>query len=54
VLRPHLREFLQSVGEFFKVYVYSHGKKDYVAKLIEKLNVRRDILDPSRTFKNEG
>lgn len=53
-MRPHLKDFLLEFKDLFTVYVYSHGKKDYVIKILDKINPKRNVLDISRTFKNEG
>ncbi|XP_071342133.1 CTD small phosphatase-like protein 3 isoform X1 [Trachinotus anak] len=41
VLRPHVREFLQSMAKIYELFVYTCAKKDYAEKIL-------DILDPQR------
>lgn len=53
-MRPHLRDFLSEMKKYFKIFVYSHGRREYVMKLLEKINPRRDVFDTSLVFKNEG
>lgn len=41
ILRPHLKEFLQSVAKLYELFVYTCAKKEYAEKIL-------DILDPRR------
>lgn len=41
VLRPHVKEFLQSMAKIYELFVYTCAKKDYAEKIL-------DILDPQR------
>ncbi|XP_061635613.1 CTD small phosphatase-like protein 3 [Phyllopteryx taeniolatus] len=41
ILRPHVKEFLQSVAKVYELFVYTCAKKEYAEKIL-------DILDPQR------
>lgn len=41
ILRPHLKEFLQSMCKVYELFVYTCAKKEYAEKIL-------DILDPQR------
>ncbi|XP_018522989.1 LOW QUALITY PROTEIN: CTD small phosphatase-like protein 2 [Lates calcarifer] len=41
ILRPHVREFLQSMAKIYELFVYTCAKKEYAEKIL-------DILDPQR------
>ncbi|XP_022593874.1 CTD small phosphatase-like protein 3 isoform X1 [Seriola dumerili] len=41
VLRPHVKEFLQSMAKIYELFVYTCAKKEYAEKIL-------DILDPQR------
>lgn len=41
VLRPHVREFLQSMAKVYELFVYTCAKKGYAEKIL-------DVLDPQR------
>ncbi|XP_041646631.1 CTD small phosphatase-like protein 2 [Cheilinus undulatus] len=41
ILRPHVREFLQSMAKVYELFVYTCAKKDYAEKIL-------NILDPQR------
>ncbi|KAM4574462.1 CTD small phosphatase-like protein 3 [Fundulus diaphanus] len=41
ILRPHVREFLQSMAKIYELFVYTCAKKEYGEKILE-------ILDPQR------
>lgn len=41
VLRPHVREFLQSMAKVYELFVYTCAKKEYAEKIL-------DVLDPQR------
>ncbi|XP_034035966.1 CTD small phosphatase-like protein 3 [Thalassophryne amazonica] len=41
ILRPRVKEFLQSVAKIYELFVYTCAKKDYAEKIL-------DILDPQR------
>ncbi|XP_077440309.1 CTD small phosphatase-like protein 3 isoform X2 [Vanacampus margaritifer] len=41
ILRPHLKEFLQSIAKVYELFVYTCAKKEYAEKIV-------DILDPQR------
>ncbi|XP_019954153.1 CTD small phosphatase-like protein 3 [Paralichthys olivaceus] len=41
ILRPHLKEFLQSMSKVYELFVYTCAKKEYAEKIL-------DILDPQR------
>ncbi|XP_068591032.1 CTD small phosphatase-like protein 3 [Cebidichthys violaceus] len=41
ILRPHVKEFLQSVAKIYELFVYTCAKKEYAEKIL-------DILDPQR------
>ncbi|XP_039983749.1 CTD small phosphatase-like protein 2-A isoform X2 [Xiphias gladius] len=41
ILRPHLKEFLQSMAKIYELFVYTCAKKEYAEKIL-------DILDPQR------
>uniref|UniRef100_A0A4W6D8Q3 Mitochondrial import inner membrane translocase subunit TIM50 n=1 Tax=Lates calcarifer TaxID=8187 RepID=A0A4W6D8Q3_LATCA len=40
ILRPHVREFLQSMAKIYELFVYTCAKKEYAEKIL-------DILDPA-------
>ncbi len=50
IVRPHVRQFLVSLGQFAELFVYTHGEKSYAEILLdryidpEKRLVRRDLL----------
>ncbi|EAR90215.1 NLI interacting factor-like phosphatase (macronuclear) [Tetrahymena thermophila SB210] len=54
ILRPHLKEFVTEMKKYFNILVYSHGRKDYVLKLLDKIDPRRDLFNRNNIFKNEG
>ncbi|XP_075944309.1 CTD small phosphatase-like protein 3 [Anarhichas minor] len=41
ILRPHVKEFLQSMAKTYELFVYTCAKKEYAEKIL-------DILDPQR------
>ncbi|XP_059197482.1 CTD small phosphatase-like protein 2-A [Centropristis striata] len=41
ILRPHVKEFLQSMAKIYELFVYTCAKKEYAEKIL-------DILDPQR------
>ncbi|KAA8589443.1 hypothetical protein FQN60_012808 [Etheostoma spectabile] len=41
ILRPHVKEFLQSMAKVYELFVYTCAKKEYAEKIL-------DILDPQR------
>ncbi|CAJ1060858.1 CTD small phosphatase-like protein 2 [Xyrichtys novacula] len=41
ILRPHVREFLQSMAKIYELFVYTCAKKEYAKKIL-------NILDPQR------
>ncbi|KAF7654817.1 hypothetical protein LDENG_00064340 [Lucifuga dentata] len=41
ILRPHVKEFLQSMAKIYELFVYTSAKKEYAEKIL-------DILDPQR------
>ncbi|XP_053287443.1 CTD small phosphatase-like protein 3 [Pleuronectes platessa] len=41
ILRPHLKEFLQSMSKVYELFVYTCAKKEYAEKIL-------DVLDPQR------
>ncbi|KAM9848519.1 CTD small phosphatase-like protein 3 [Aulostomus maculatus] len=41
VLRPHVKEFLQSMAKVYELFVYTCAKKEYAEKIL-------DVLDPQR------
>ncbi|XP_076009769.1 CTD small phosphatase-like protein 3 [Genypterus blacodes] len=41
ILRPHVKEFLQSMAKVYELFVYTSAKKEYGEKIV-------DILDPQR------
>ncbi|GAA6235371.1 CTD small phosphatase-like protein 2 [Lates japonicus] len=41
ILRPHVREFLQSMAKIYELFVYTCAKKEYAEKIL-------DVLDPQR------
>ncbi|KAG7230652.1 hypothetical protein INR49_025369 [Caranx melampygus] len=41
VLRPHVKEFLQSMAKIYELFVYTCAKKEYAEKIL-------DVLDPQR------
>ncbi|XP_040896199.1 CTD small phosphatase-like protein 3 [Toxotes jaculatrix] len=41
ILRPHAKEFLQSMAKIYELFVYTCAKKEYAEKIL-------DILDPQR------
>ncbi|XP_057696044.1 CTD small phosphatase-like protein 3 [Corythoichthys intestinalis] len=41
ILRPYLKEFLQSVAKTYELFIYTCAKKEYAEKIL-------DILDPRR------
>ncbi|XP_037106014.1 CTD small phosphatase-like protein 3 isoform X1 [Syngnathus acus] len=41
ILRPHVKEFLQSVAKAYELFVYTCAKREYAEKIL-------DILDPQR------
>lgn len=53
-MRPHLKEFITEVKKYFNIHVYSHGRKEYVLKLLDKLDPRRDLFNRNNIFKNDG
>ncbi|KAL4482253.1 hypothetical protein ABPG72_018034 [Tetrahymena utriculariae] len=54
IIRPHLREFIAEMKKYFNILIYSHGRKDYVLKLLDKIDPRRDLFNRNNIFKNEG
>lgn len=36
-IRPHLREFLQTMSKFFDIYLYTHGTDKYARKVLDHL-----------------
>ncbi|KAL4473873.1 hypothetical protein ABPG74_022737 [Tetrahymena malaccensis] len=54
IIRPHLKEFITEMKKYFNILVYSHGRKDYVLKLLDKIDPRRDLFNRNNIFKNEG
>ncbi|KAM3876268.1 CTD small phosphatase-like protein 3 [Diretmus argenteus] len=41
ILRPHVKEFLESMAKLYEMFVYTSAKKEYAEKIL-------DILDPRR------
>uniref|UniRef100_A0A667XI51 CTD (carboxy-terminal domain, RNA polymerase II, polypeptide A) small phosphatase like 3 n=1 Tax=Myripristis murdjan TaxID=586833 RepID=A0A667XI51_9TELE len=41
ILRPYVKEFLQSMAKTYEMFIYTSAKKDYAEKIL-------DILDPQR------
>nr|XP_046247592.1 CTD small phosphatase-like protein 3 [Scatophagus argus] len=41
ILRPHVKEFLQSMSKVYELFVYTCAKKDYAEKIL-------NVLDPQR------
>ncbi|XP_030640181.1 CTD small phosphatase-like protein 3 [Chanos chanos] len=41
VLRPHVKEFLESMAKIFELFVYTSAKREYAEKIV-------DILDPKK------
>ncbi|XP_051930048.1 CTD small phosphatase-like protein 3 [Hippocampus zosterae] len=41
ILRPHVKEFLQSVAKLYELFVYTCAKREYAEKIL-------DILDPQK------
>jgi len=54
VLRPYYKQFLERLARYYNIYAYSHGRWDYVEKVLniideDKLYINRDTI-----FKNLG
>ncbi|KAJ8408332.1 hypothetical protein AAFF_G00257460 [Aldrovandia affinis] len=44
VLRPHVKEFLQSMSKIFEMFVYTSAKKEYAEKILETLDPQKKLF----------
>lgn len=46
--RPHLHKFLETISEFFTIFVYTFGTRDYALEIIENIDPEEKILKKAR------
>ncbi|KAG9350745.1 hypothetical protein JZ751_024634 [Albula glossodonta] len=44
VLRPHVKEFLQSMSKLYEMFVYTSAKKEYADKILETLDPQKKLF----------
>ncbi|KAJ8278668.1 hypothetical protein COCON_G00057340 [Conger conger] len=44
ILRPHVKEFLQSMSKIFEMFVYTSAKKEYAEKILETLDPQKKLF----------
>ncbi|XP_071395842.1 CTD small phosphatase-like protein 2 [Centroberyx affinis] len=44
ILRPHVKEFLQSMAKIYEMFVYTSAKKQYAEKILDVLDPRRKLF----------
>lgn len=49
--RPYLKEFISLIFKKYKVGLWSLGKKEYVNKIAELLNIGTDTINPKAQYK---
>jgi len=54
VLRPYTRDFLKRVSRHYNIYVYSHGRYDYVQHILDFIDQNKEFINREKIFKNSG
>ena len=54
VLRPYFKEFLMRMSKLYNIYAYSHGRWEYVQKLLEVIDKDGKYIRRDKIFKNTG
>ncbi|XP_036378625.1 CTD small phosphatase-like protein 3 [Megalops cyprinoides] len=44
ILRPHVKEFLQSMSKLFEMFVYTSAKKEYAEKILDTLDPQKKLF----------
>ena len=44
-MRPYLDKFLNDISKFYNVFIYSHGRTQYIKAIV-------DTIDPKKTVFN--
>ena len=54
VLRPYAIQFLERLSNIYNIYAYSHGRWDYVQRVLDILDRDRKLVRRDVVFKNMG
>jgi len=54
VLRPYTRDFLKRVSRHYNIFVYSHGRYDYVQHILDFIDQNKEFINREKIFKNSG
>lgn len=54
VVRPYYQEFLERMSKHYNLFVYSHGRYDYVQFALEIIDKNQKFISREKIFKNCG
>eukprot|EP01017_Pseudomicrothorax_dubius_P050904 TRINITY_DN970_c0_g1_i1.p1 TRINITY_DN970_c0_g1~~TRINITY_DN970_c0_g1_i1.p1 ORF type:complete len:612 (-),score=97.53 TRINITY_DN970_c0_g1_i1:774-2609(-) len=54
IFRREVLNFLSEMSKHFKVYIYSHGRTEYVQQILSELDPKRDFVQYNWMFTNDG
>jgi len=54
VLRPYYKQFLERLTQYYNIYAYSHGRWDYVEKVLNIIDEDKIYINRDTIFKNLG
>jgi len=50
VLRPYTRDFLKRVSRHYNIYVYSHGRYDYVQHILDFIDENKEFINREKNL----